>query len=298
MTQLQIIVLIIGVLIYASLSWSLVGKMASQDDISRRLRTLEDLGTPGSGSVYEDDRSFMARVVIPTVEGIAQKISIVIPVSDDARAQLADTLRLAGWHITVPTYLGMVFIVAVLAMIIFGSAMGAMGFVLGPLAVYSLSRFAMKRGVSNRTVQLERALPDTLDLLSSCVTAGLGFDQGLAHVVQRTEGPLTDELSQTQREIAMGVDRSEALTHMATRCNSRQVSAFASAISQADRLGVPIANILETQALTARENHRMAIEEASAKVPIKMLFPLVLFVFPVIFIILLGPAVVNIMGAF
>ena len=155
----------------------------------------------------------------------------------------------------------------------------------------------LKAQIQKRRREIENSLPDTLDLLSSCVSAGLGFDQGLLHVIKRTDGPLTDELAQAQREIAMGVPRAEALGRFAKRCDSQPITTFVGAVLQAERLGVPIANILETQAEAVRDYHRQRIEEESAKLPIKMIFPLVFFVFPLIFLVLLGPAAISILRA-
>ena len=95
----------------------------------------------------------------------------------------------------------------------------------------------------------------------------------------------------------MGVPRAEALGRLAKRCDSQPITSFVGAILQAERLGVPIANILETQAESVRDYHRQQIEEESAKLPIKMLFPLVFLVFPIILMVLLGPAILKIMNS-
>ena len=140
-------------------------------------------------------------------------------------------------------------------------------------------------------------MPEILDLLSVSVSAGLGFDQAMQYVVEKTDGELTAELAITQREIRLGRSRDEALRGLAERCKVDALRMFVSAITQADNLGIPISNILQVQAENARREHKQKVEEKAAKLPVKMLIPLVFFIFPVIFIILLGPAVPRVMQA-
>jgi tight adherence protein C len=136
-------------------------------------------------------------------------------------------------------------------------------------------------------------LPDILDLLSVSVEAGLGFDAALQKVVEKTKGPLTMEFEKTLQEINIGKSRREALRDMQARVNADDVTTFLGSIIQADQLGVSITNVLRIQSKQVRENRKMRAEEKAQKAPVKILIPLVLFIFPTIFIVLLGPAAIQ-----
>jgi tight adherence protein C len=139
-------------------------------------------------------------------------------------------------------------------------------------------------------------LPDALDLLTISVEAGLGFDAALAKVVEKMEGPLVNEFRQALAEIRMGRSRRDALRDVVARADAQPVSNFIGAIVQAEQLGVPIAKVLQIQSQQLRIERRQRAEEAAAKAPVKMLFPMVGCIFPTIFIVILGPAIVTVMG--
>jgi tight adherence protein C len=137
-----------------------------------------------------------------------------------------------------------------------------------------------------------------LDLLSLNVEAGLGFEQALLHVIEHFDGFLIDELMITHREITMGRTRREALTLFAERCGLNEVKSFVGAVIQAGQMGIPLKNVLRTQAAAMRTSRKNKIEEKAMKISVKILLPMVLFIFPVLFIVLLGPAVVKIINQF
>jgi tight adherence protein C len=137
-------------------------------------------------------------------------------------------------------------------------------------------------------------LPDALDLLTISVEAGLGFDAALSKVVEKMEGPLVDEFRQALAEVRMGRPRREALRDVAQRADAQPVSNFIGAIVQAEQLGVPIAKVLQIQSDQLRIQRRQRAEEAAAKAPVKMLFPMVGCIFPTIFIVILGPAIITV----
>jgi tight adherence protein C len=139
-------------------------------------------------------------------------------------------------------------------------------------------------------------LPDALDLLTISVEAGLGFDAALAKVVEKMDGSLVMEFRQALAEIRMGRTRREALRDIVARCEAQPVANFIGAIVQAEQLGVPIAKVLQIQSQQLRIERRQRAEEAAAKAPVKMLFPMVGCIFPTIFIVILGPAIVTVMG--
>jgi tight adherence protein C len=130
------------------------------------------------------------------------------------------------------------------------------------------------------------------------VEAGLGFDAALQKVVEKIRGPLSDEFQQALNEIKLGKPRREALKDLAARVEVDDVSTFISSLIQADQLGVSIANVLRVQAEQVRGKRRQRAEEKAQKAPIKILIPLVFFIFPAIFVILLGPALIQLVNTF
>lgn len=161
-----------------------------------------------------------------------------------------------------------------------------------------LPDLVLRSRAKQRKDDVEKNLPDTLDLLTVSVEAGLGFDGALMKVVERSDGVLADEFVQTLQEVKMGKPRSEALRDMADRLSVNDFSSFVGSVILADRLGISIGNVLRLQSEQMRQKRRQRAEEKAMKAPIKMLIPMVLFIFPAIFVVLLGPAVIQIMKAF
>lgn len=294
--NLRVFVLLAVPLVYLFLFVNLMQRLGSGDRVAVRLKSIEDLDILGLAIPEEElnPPSFLDRVIKPKLFGASRLISSNIPIDEETQSQLAMNLKLAGLKISPQIYIGLVILCGLALMVPLGLLFQLLGVLIAALGTYAVSRYLLMYKITQRRKTIENSLPDTLDLLSSCVSAGLGFDQGLLHVIKRTDGPLAEELSQAQREISMGVPRAEALGRFAKRCDSQPVTSFVGAILQAERLGVPIANILETQAESVRDYHRQQIEEESAKLPIKMLFPLVFLIFPLILIVLLGPALLKI----
>ena len=152
--------------------------------------------------------------------------------------------------------------------------------------------------VKSRQAAVSAELPDALDLLSVSVEAGLGFDGAIAKLADHMDGPLTEEFNLALGEMRIGEGRQEALKKMAERVDTPEISSFTRAIIQADQLGISLGRILRVQAADTRLKRQAAAEEKAMKAPIKMLFPLVLFIFPAMFIVILGPALLNLKGLF
>ncbi|PKM76269.1 MAG: secretion system protein [Firmicutes bacterium HGW-Firmicutes-15] len=153
----------------------------------------------------------------------------------------------------------------------------------------------LKSNENKRKAMILKSLPDVLDLLSVSVEAGLGFDSALQKVIEKSNGPLTAEFEKALQEINMGKPRREALRDMAERVNVNDVTIFLGSVIQADQLGVSIGNVLRLQSRQVRVNRMMRAEESAQKAPIKILIPLVLFIFPTLLIVLLGPAFIQLM---
>jgi tight adherence protein C len=154
----------------------------------------------------------------------------------------------------------------------------------------------MKTRSRRDTIRSE--LPDALDLLAVSVEAGLGFDGAVAKLVDHMEGPLIDEFGLMMSEIRVGETRTVALRKMAERVDATELSNFVRAVIQAEQLGISLGRILRVQATDTRLRRQAAAEEKAMKAPIKMLFPTIFFIFPSLFIVVLGPAFLNIMEAF
>jgi tight adherence protein C len=167
---------------------------------------------------------------------------------------------------------------------------GVLGFVAPGIIVTYKTR--------SRREELRRQLPDSLDLLAVSVEAGLGFDGAITKLTEHTEGALPDEFALTLNEIRIGESRHEALKKLAERSAAPEIAQFSRAIIQADQLGISLGRILKVQAVDQRNRRQAAAEERAMKAPIKMLFPLVTFIFPSMFVVILGPAFLNLSKIF
>jgi tight adherence protein C len=172
----------------------------------------------------------------------------------------------------------------------------AFGF-LGGIAAAGLGFMGPEIWLSRRIKKRQKAIlmADSLDLLTISVKAGLSFDGALSKVVEKTTGPLADEFRRALAEIRVGKARRDALSDVRLRTDVKALSNFIAAIIQAEQLGVPIAKVLQVQSEQLRIERRQRAEEMAAKAPIKMLFPLVGCIFPSMFIVILGPAIILIM---
>jgi len=169
-------------------------------------------------------------------------------------------------------------------------ALPAISFVLPDIWLSSVGRA--------RKTEINDSLPDLLDLLTVSVEAGLGFEQALKHSSEKMKGKISDEVKRMLQEMRVGKKRSEALRDMSDRVEIPDLTSFAAAMIQADQLGVSVADVLRVQSDAMRQKRRQRAEEAAMKAPLKLLFPLVFFIFPTLFIILLGPAFISIMENF
>jgi len=183
---------------------------------------------------------------------------------------------LAGILFLVPTIIGQPFFAMILA-----AAGGVIGFLLPDLYLHQL--------IGRRQHEIQRVMPDALDLLCVSVQAGLGFDAALARLCEKTDNELSREFSRMLQEVRVGRQRREALKEVVNRTQVPDLSNFISAIIQADQLGVSITQVLAVQAEQMRTVRRQRAEELAAQAPLKMLFPMLIFIFPALCIVILGP---------
>jgi tight adherence protein C len=187
--------------------------------------------------------------------------------------------------------------------LVFGAASGgptlgiAAGFALAGVGFMLPSVVVSVRGRKRRE-EIKAQLPDALDLLAVSVEAGLGFDGAVAKMTEHMEGALAEEFSLTLGEMRIGESRHDALKKLADRAGAPEVASFTRAIIQADTLGISLGRILRLQAVDSRLKRQAIAEERAMKSPIKMLFPTVLFIFPAMFIVILGPAMLNLLKLF
>src|SRR6266705_695101 len=163
---------------------------------------------------------------------------------------------------------------------------------------YFAPNIVLLNKVQRRQAQIRRALPDSIDLLTISVEAGLGFDAALAHVSRNTTGPLAEEFYRTLQEVQLGRSRGEAMRNLADRSSVPELSTFVLAMVQADVFGISVANVLRIQSREMRKKRRQMAEERAMKVPIKVLFPVLFCIFPALFVVILGPAIMRIAAAF
>jgi len=281
----------------------------SGDKVRNRLDALE---SADKNIVVDDElnKSLSQRFLNPFIDSIVKRIAKILPDtgSDNQRAENSrKMLRRAGLTLMPSEYS------ATKIIIITGSS--ALFFLLslilnldnyyvvlmpllGAYSSFAIMRFSLMSRISKRKYKMENQLPDVLDMLSVNVEAGLGFEQAMLHVIEHFQGPLVDELNITYREMTMGRSRRDALTLLGERCDIDDLKSFTGSVIQANKLGISLKNVLHTQAESIRESHRSKIEEKAHKMSVKILLPMVIFIFPVIFIVLMGPAVVSIMEMF
>jgi tight adherence protein C len=280
-----------------------VAARPSEDAVQARLSQL--VVQPKSLEEMELQQPFYERVMRPTVQRLAklgrrQEGGMIARIDGKLeRAGYPGGLRGADWvGVKILSLIAFAVIGLLLGLLLSGGQITlALLFVLvGGAIGYIGPEFWLGKKMAARSMAMTLQLPDALDLLTISVEAGLGFDAALAKVVEKMEGPLVDEFRQALAEVRMGRTRREALRDVATRADAQPVTNFIGAIVQAEQLGVPIAKVLQIQSNQLRIERRQRAEEAAAKAPVKMLFPMVGCIFPTIFIVILGPAIVTVMG--
>jgi tight adherence protein C len=169
---------------------------------------------------------------------------------------------------------------------------------LAGLAGYFLPDLWLAQKVGKRQKEISLALPNALDLLTISVEAGLGFDAALVRVTEKYKNALSEEFTQVLNEVRLGRPRLEALDDMGRRVGVEELHSFIQALIQSEQLGVGIAKVLRIQSEEMRRKRRQRAEELAAQASLKMLFPMLLFIFPTIFIVLMGPAVLVVLHSF
>lgn len=275
--------------------------------LARALEALERSGHAGHELAQEADQPFADRVLAP-FQARALALGRRLTGADKAdriRRRLDFAGNPRGW--TIDRVLSMKVICAVAlpvlvvaygallsgsvtVLLVVALASSALGFVAPDLYLYNKA--------AHRADQIRRGLADAVDLLTISVEAGLGFDAALQQVARNTTGPVAEEFSRVLREMQLGMSRSEALKAMGTRSNVEDLNTFVGSMVQADAFGIPIAQVLRVQSSEIRVKRRQYAEEKAQQVPVKIMVPLILFILPCLFIVVMGPAVLNAIDAF
>ncbi len=295
MDQALFAALAVGVTLGAATIFVGNGVIKARASASRRLAGLRE----SRAEVLE--KGFGERAVAPMFQGVGRFAMRYTPQGWGARVD--KKLIIAGWTprldanswaaIRVITLIAGVILAWYVQGVLTGNArlaatVGALLLgLLGPEAI-------LTRRVDERKAQMERDLPDVIDLLVISVEAGLGFEGALGRVVQNVPGELSDEFSRMLQETRVGVSRNQALKSLAERTDVDDLNTFIMALTQADAFGVSISRMLRVQADEMRVRRRLRAQERAFAAPVKMTFPLVLCIFPGIFTVLLGPAAIQI----
>ncbi|MBV9100214.1 MAG: type II secretion system F family protein [Candidatus Dormibacteraeota bacterium] len=247
------------------------------------------------------------RVVRPALDAVGK--FLMRRAQAGTQQQLQEQLNLAGrpWGLTASGFtalrlLSLVLLTcfgfAVSLLLQFEMPMWLCGPVGGGVLGYLVPQMVLKRRIKRRQKEILLSMPSALDLLTISVEAGLSFDAALARVADKYKNALTQELTQMLNEVRLGRPRLEALDDLGKRCKVEELSNFVQAVIQSEQLGVGVANVLRIQSEEIRRRRRQRAEEQGQKAPLKMLFPMVGCIFPTLFIVLLGPAVIEVAHEF
>jgi len=241
---------------------------------------------------------FLIRVVRPMTGGIWSLLTRLTPGSylENVHkkilvAGLSSTLR-AEEFVVGQAISAVLFTLLAIAYVVLGHPAGKwalISLVLIPAIGVIGPQSWLSRKVNDRKMAIRKDLPDTLDLLAISVEAGMGFEGALDIVCQHFSSPLAEEFSRTLREMELGLPRKDAFQNLKRRTQVPELSNFVLAILQADALGIPVGRVLRTQAMEMRAKRRQWAREKAAKLPVKILFPLMAFIFPSIMVVIIGP---------
>jgi tight adherence protein C len=279
-----------------------------EDPLAARLAEFTQRGEQISLEEIEMAQPFTERVLYPVLQKFGELSSRFTP--QKVLQETSRKLELAGnpGRLDASTFLASRFVVAgvigVIAFLIFTFSVMAQPFakallfsLIAIVIGFFFPQLWLNSNIEKRQKSVRKAMPDALDLLTICVEAGLGFDSAMSKVAEKWETELSLAFGRAIREIQLGKPRREALRNMADRIDLPEMTSFVAAIIQSEQLGVSMAKVLRIQSDQMRMKRRQRAEEEAHKAPIKMLIPMVAFIFPSIFIVLMTPAAIRFMGS-
>jgi tight adherence protein C len=309
MTATTLLILGIGgIFIALVVSLAAVGVFTNEArGVSKSLAVVEAFSAAPEAMQKEMEPSFQDRVLTPLLDRFVHVGKKITPAdyADRIRSKLDIAGNPPGWTVDRVVSLKFVGLVggtaagALLGLVLDAGLPPLLAMVLGAAVAgyFGPNLYLYQKGY-DRTAKMQRALPDALDLLVISVEAGLGFDSAMAHVARNTEGPLANEFARVLQEMQIGLGRSNALRALAERTTLPDLRSFASAMVQADSFGIPVGQVLRVQSDEIRVKRRQRAEEQAQKVPVKILMPLMACILPVLFIVVIGPAAIGIIGMF
>jgi tight adherence protein C len=275
------------------------------DPLEKRLAQYGDRDLPASLEEVELSLSTRERVIIPMYRGLAritmqftperQIDSIRHQIELAGKSQSMEPVMFFGQRIAMTLALGIGAFVLFFFAAQWGVVKGVLGTIGGALLGYYLPILQLRSQISRRQDSIVKSLPDALDLLTICVEAGLGFEQAMGKVYEKWDDDLAIAFGRVLQEIQLGKRRGEALREMSRRIDVADVTSFVAALIQAEQLGVSIAKILRIQSDQMRVKRRQRAQEKAQQAPVKMMLPMVLLIFPSIWIALMGPSVIMLL---
>jgi tight adherence protein C len=271
------------------------GVLARQQSSSHRLASLQS-------RTDVLDQGFSERAIAPALEGLGRGVLRFTPTGWVAKKQ--HKLVLAGWseRLDGNSWAAIRLLTLAASFVLWLVFQGLASSPTSKLVILGLClvigifgpEARLNGAVGKRRKEMEQQLPDVIDLLVISVEAGLGFDAALGRVIQNVPGELGREFQRTLQETRVGVSRTDALRHLTARTDVDDLNTFTLALIQADQFGVSIARVLRVQAEEMRIRRRQRAQERAFAAPVKLIFPLMIFIFPSLFIVILGPAAINI----
>jgi len=306
-----IVIIIVVAVVLVAIALIYVGqRMPKQDEdpLSQRLADFSQRGEAVSLDEIELSQPFVERVIYPILRQFGEMAAKNTP--QNALQETTRKLELAGkaGFVDAPMFLASRFVAAgVLAVgvfLVFGLPGSILAQPFSRALLYAMIGSALGfffpelwlgEQIKKRQLEIRKAMPDALDLLTICVEAGLGFDAAMSNVAEKWDNELSMAFARAIREIQLGKVRREALKAMSDRIDLAEMTSFVAAIIQSEQLGVSMAKVLRIQAEQMRMRRRQYAEELAHQAPVKMLIPMIVFIFPSIFIVLMTPAVLRIM---
>lgn len=304
----EIYILIAAIATFAAV---MLGGIAVELTVAEKRRAVEvfenQVGHLAANLRHEDlRRSFLERVMVPVARALAGAARRVTPL--DMRKKIDKKLELAGspsaWDAEKVAAFKLVGSAAGLGLTaVTGSASGAtrgmtfmMAALFGAIGYFGPDAIISGRA-QRRQEQIRRALPDSMDLLTISVEAGLGFDAAMAQVVRNVPGPLSHESGRMLQEMQLGMSREDAFRKLAERTDVDELTAFAISMIQANKFGVGVSNVLRAQAKELRLKRKQRAERKAMQTPVKILFPLIFCVLPALFVVVMGPGAIRIFSS-
>ena len=297
--------MVVVIAVVCGLAAALAGRGLLGLRAAPRLRILHGLAAGASSTGAADaeplNQPFSQRILRPMLGGVGSTLGRLLP--QRLLASTAAALTQAGVRGRPADWLGAKALVAVglgayAALLLHGVRLTPLIVAAALVLGWSLPGAYLKSKGGRRATALRNDLPDAMDLLTVCVEAGLGFDQALLRVVQRFPGPVGEEFGRVLRDQRLGTPRRQAMLALLDRIDLPELRAFIHAVLQAEELGVRIGTVLRVQSDSLRDQRRQRAEETAMKAPIKMAFPMIMLILPALFLVILGPALIQAFHSF